>query len=331
MNLCCCCDDNLCEPGEARIFGINLNVRKGIPGQASGNPLFPFPFHASFTAGFLSTRCGSRASVVFMNPDVCRMPGKTTGQGFRCLCLILLLAGAGCGPRPLPPEAGASQSAVPVSVGAVSLLPTEDSGGGGAEDEAGEADPSVWPSMEPGVLMSMASEWMQAGRVDLAIAAYRSGLERQDDDEEAHFNLAFLLAGRGDRAGAIHHYGECLRIWPEYVEAHNNLGNLLRREGRLREAIHHLTQAVELDPDRSTARNNLGSALASEGRLEEALPHLMRAVALNPSYAEAHANLGTVYLQQGRRAEAVEALGEALRLNPGLASARRTLARIQAP
>ena len=92
----------------------------------------------------------------------------------------------------------------------------------------------------------------------------------------AELNLATDLMNRGQRAEAIVHFEEALRVRPKFPEAHNNLGiQLANMPGRTAEAIAHFEAAIRLDPSLLQARRNLGMLLATiPGRQAEALAQL---------------------------------------------------------
>jgi tetratricopeptide (TPR) repeat protein len=92
----------------------------------------------------------------------------------------------------------------------------------------------------------------------------------------AEFNVATDLMNRGQRAEAIGHFEEALRVRPKYPEAHNNLGiQLAEMPGRTADAIAHFEAAIKLEPDLLQARRNLGMVLATlPERQSEALAQL---------------------------------------------------------
>lgn len=156
--------------------------------------------------------------------------------------------------------------------------------------------------------------------------AYRSNeaiwgdtVAKLPDNERAQYNLACYLEKEPGRLGdAIAHYGEALRLKPDYAEAHCNLGMALASLGRTQEAVAHYDEAIRLKPGFAEAHNNLGNALNTLGRRREAIGEFEGALRLRPGYVEAHNNLGcALAATPGRLNDAVAQFGEALRLDPG--------------
>ncbi len=146
--------------------------------------------------------------------------------------------------------------------------------------------------------------------------AYRRALMLRPDHPETHYDLGafFLDAGRLDEAIACNRKAVALRA--NFVAAHNNLANALRARGRLEEALTHYEQAVRLEPRFADGWSNYGGALREAGRVEEAIPALERAVALAPQAWSAISNLGVAYLARNRFDDAIACQRKALELKP---------------
>jgi tetratricopeptide (TPR) repeat protein len=63
---------------------------------------------------------------------------------------------------------------------------------------------------------------------------------------------------------AIEHYGQAVRIKPDYAAAHYNLGVALEQAGRVQEAIEHYEQALRIKPDFTRAQNALARLQAGQ-------------------------------------------------------------------
>jgi tetratricopeptide (TPR) repeat protein len=146
--------------------------------------------------------------------------------------------------------------------------------------------------------------------------AYRRALMLRPDHPETHDDLGvfFLDAGRLEEAIACSRKAIALRA--NFVAAHNNLANALRASGRLEEALTHYAQAVRLEPRFADGWLNYGAALREAGRVEEAIPALERAVGLAPQAWSAISNLGVAYLARNRYEEAIACQRKALELKP---------------
>ena len=98
------------------------------------------------------------------------------------------------------------------------------------------------------VVVLVAAASVSAGRAayfrdDLEFS--RQWLHTESGSLNAHYNLAFALARRGDHAGAVEHYSAAVKIRPDYAYAHNNLGNALVALGRTdKKSLHCARQFV---------------------------------------------------------------------------------------
>jgi predicted O-linked N-acetylglucosamine transferase (SPINDLY family) len=130
-------------------------------------------------------------------------------------------------------------------------------------------------------LTQIAEEHLRAGRVDDAIAAYRSAV-----------------------AAA-----------PENAAAHNALGVALAMQRR-NEALDEFRRAIQLDPRLGSAHLHLGMALHLTDRHAQALASLDRAAQLRPGDAKLNTLVGIARLSMSRHAEAIAAFRAALADRP---------------
>jgi tetratricopeptide (TPR) repeat protein len=185
------------------------------------------------------------------------------------------------------------------------------------------------PESEVSDLTNKGNERVSQGRIEEGIALLEQALKLNPDDEEAHFNLGYALARKGDLAGAVERYKKALELLPDYVEAHNNLGNVYRRMERYGEAIEQFNAALKLMPENASTLNNLGRALGEQGKTAEAITNFMEAVKADPDFPEARFNLANSLLAQGRVIEATAHLDELVRRHPDFQPAQAALARLR--
>jgi tetratricopeptide (TPR) repeat protein len=159
---------------------------------------------------------------------------------------------------------------------------------------------------------AVAALYLDAGRMDDAIAEYERSLQLDNESAATHYNLGFALSGRGRRQEAIAQFQEALRIDPDYALAHNNLGALLQVTGAVDEALAHYRRAVVLRPDNVDARTNLGQLLSGRGAAEEAIQHFRAALDLRSDHAQALA--GLAWIRATAANPALRDTEEALRL-----------------
>jgi len=164
---------------------------------------------------------------------------------------------------------------------------------------------------------------------------------------EMHQVMAIELGRHGDRAAAMAHYREALRINPNLPGLHFQFGNLLyssidpklqseaeaefraalavnpqdekaqlmpgmvaNRRGDLKAAYVAYARAVEMQPNDADACTELAKILITMNELEKARALLVHAVEIDPTAYTAYYRLSTLDRQQGRLEEARRELGE---------------------
>ena len=144
------------------------------------------------------------------------------------------------------------------------------------------------------------------GKLDEAIAEYRTAIRLKPDYAEAHNNLGAALGAQGKTEEAIAECRTAIRIKPDYAEAHNNLGNCPERPGQARRGHRRIPHR---DPPQARLRRGplqpRRRALGAQGKTEEAIAECRTAIRLKPDFAEAHNNLGNALSDQGKTDEAI--------------------------
>jgi|GEM_PF-1707597 len=129
------------------------------------------------------------------------------------------------------------------------------------------------------------------GRLQEAEAAYINAIEMNPDIDQAHYNLARLLAAASSPTPekrkvlaerAERHYRETLRISGDHIGALNELAIILMELDRSGEAIGQLTRAIDIDNGYVQAHVNLARALRMQGNRLEAMKELQIALSLLP-------------------------------------------------
>jgi Flp pilus assembly protein TadD len=178
----------------------------------------------------------------------------------------------------------------------------------------------------------LATKYLQAGRIDEAVAALAQAIRLKPDDAEAHSNLAIAYQRQGRMAEALREAREAVRLKPNDDRVHFNLAGVLAagdpgaEAHAVDEAIGELRRAASLNKDNADARFNLGVLLGARGRVAEAAAELRRAVDLAPQHAEAHRNLGVALALLGQLDDGIAEVREAVRIQPESAAAQRSLA-----
>jgi protein O-GlcNAc transferase len=163
-------------------------------------------------------------------------------------------------------------------------------------------------------LLARAAEEAGAGRIDDAIATYRSVLEVWPTLAGAHHNCGALLFARGDFDGAARSFDEAAKHRPTWTAPLLALGHVHFHRGHYADAQQAFERALALDANSIEALGNLGLTLQRRGRWSVALTHLQLARALAPTDVRVWFAMRTNLLLLGRVDEAVD---DFLRFEPG--------------
>jgi tetratricopeptide (TPR) repeat protein len=206
--------------------------------------------------------------------------------------------------------------------------------------------------------------YAQQDQVSCAISAFEASLRSQDQNWEAHYNLAIALLRRGDRTRANRELQTAIAQKPDSVNSRYALASVLEEEKKFSEAEEQLRTVLTQDPKFAPATlmlarvliderkpqqaiesleegikqqprteqteslwSALGVAYAENGQLEKGLRALTNFIAAQPNSGDAHLQLGLLFLRGdgSHQAEAIDAFRKALRLDGNLDAARLAL------
>ncbi len=140
--------------------------------------------------------------------------------------------------------------------------------------------------------------WKQCGYWKNNTALWNHALN-VTKDTMAQSYLAYSLAEEGKFNEAVYHYGEVIRLQPDYANAYYNRGTIYIELGQYNEAIHDYNETVRIKPDYMLAYFNRGMVYSKLGRYQPAIKDYTEAIRLAPDYADAYNNRGAVYLSLG--------------------------------
>ncbi|HET9271955.1 MAG TPA: tetratricopeptide repeat protein, partial [Vicinamibacterales bacterium] len=151
-------------------------------------------------------------------------------------------------------------------------------------------------------LNRLATKYLQAGRVEEAVAQLRRAVQLAPRDAEARSNLGTALQARGETADGLRELEAAARLKPNDDSVRFNLGNGYYAAGRRADAVRELTRAVALNAENADAHFNLAMILGPSGQVDRAISHLRRVLEIDPGRTDAQRNLTMALgLQQGRR------------------------------
>ncbi len=197
---------------------------------------------------------------------------------------------------------------------------------------------------------NLGNVYVQEGRLDKALAEYRTALKIKPSNTAALNDYCLALSVKGTPKAASAVCGKAAALNPASAVSRYNFGYALSLAGKLDQAISEYETAARINPHLIQARINLGSALAAKGRQQEALAQYQKAIEINPldlvSYSEmtqagraarlsdsdananramAYYDIGTTLGFQGKLRQANAAFRMAISLRPTFARAHANL------
>jgi tetratricopeptide (TPR) repeat protein len=126
--------------------------------------------------------------------------------------------------------------------------------------------------------LNLAVTFVQAGALADAESHYRRALPGRPT-AETHNGLGFVLARQGRMDEAIAEFRTAIEVDSRYVPAYNNLAEALAKQGKLADAAEYYRRSLAERPNPSV-HNALGNVLRQLGRTDEAAEQFSRAQAL---------------------------------------------------
>ena len=194
------------------------------------------------------------------------------------------------------------------------------------------ASPSKTPSADEIIHLPMVQhlvlgqEHHAAGRIDEAIAAYRSGLDATGNDTADHVAMAtrselhaklgnaYMARGQLDLAGLS--YSAALRIAPHLTACWCNIGNIQMQSGNAEGAIAFYLQALKTNATHWPTRTNLAQALMATGQMVVAKSLLSELAEERPIDGAVQHHLGKACHELNEVEAALDHFGNAVALNP---------------
>jgi tetratricopeptide (TPR) repeat protein len=161
------------------------------------------------------------------------------------------------------------------------------------------------------------------GDIEGAITAYRNALDLDQDFALVHYDLALLLADRGDSEEAESELLAALDAVPTYVEATLALAEVRRRFGRAREAIVPLVDLLQRDQYNIDALLSLAETLLALERHDDAEKAIGRVLRFDPKHVGALTLQGVLLADRHRYREAIALWEQVVELAPDSEYARR--------
>jgi predicted O-linked N-acetylglucosamine transferase (SPINDLY family) len=155
------------------------------------------------------------------------------------------------------------------------------------------------------------------GDLDEAIGLVTRATRSNPQAYPYHYNLANMLAKKGQVVAALTHYNEAIRLKADYAAAFNNKGMLLAKIGEVEAASSCFRQAIAINDKYPDPLYNLGALLSKSHHLEAAIQLFQSAIELKPSFSPYYLSLGNAYLKRQRLEQAITAYKTGLAIDRG--------------
>jgi tetratricopeptide (TPR) repeat protein len=253
--------------------------------------------------------------------EMYRVWTERAGSSLSKLSALIILAGAICIARqtPAPPRGTATKRILTLPQSC--LVPAR------ASDKILALLETVQDHPTAGAYNTLGVLYAQADRISCAIPSFEAALKLENQNWEAHYNLALALLRRGDRGRAARELETAIQQKPDSVSAHFALGTLFEEEKKLAEAEEQFRSVLHIDPHFASGALKLSQVLMIEGKTQAAIACLEDAVKqVPPDHAEpVEAALGIAYAENGERERALATLKNLVASQPNSADARLNL------
>ncbi len=140
---------------------------------------------------------------------------------------------------------------------------------------------------DPDILLILSNAYINANKLDVAMEAFKAGIENEPDNKVYRYNYGVLLLGADDFEGSAEQFEKALELDPEYENAYYNLGVTYVKWGtKLREAniedeenmeyldkfklsLDPLNKFLEFKPEDAAVWDLLGKVYANLGMADE--------------------------------------------------------------
>lgn len=158
------------------------------------------------------------------------------------------------------------------------------------------------------------------GRLDEAVAGFRSAIELDPADTKLLWNLGVTLRAAGRWEECIQALDALLAREPRNLDAINARGFALYQTGDHEALARSIGEAHAIDPQHALTLANLGMLQLARDEPLAALETNLEATRLAPRNEVAWENLGSTYFLLSRAAEAREAFDRAFQISPTIAN-----------
>ncbi len=154
----------------------------------------------------------------------------------------------------------------------------------------------------------LATSYIQLGKTDDAIKAYKASISMAPSDDNAHLKLGNIYFSQKRYSDAEQEYKAAVRLNPSSSTNHLSLGQAYLASGRTAEAEIAFKRVIQMSPHEYGGYYALGQAYAREGRQTEAIDQFRKVIELKQNFYQVRVDLGSAYADLGEMDDAQKEL-----------------------
>jgi superkiller protein 3 len=161
-------------------------------------------------------------------------------------------------------------------------------------------------------------EYYQKKLYSQAIDHLNRAITIDNDNEQAHFNLAQVYIATSQWQDAARHLQRAVALNEDVADYHYKLGFVMYQLNEFEQAEGHLLRAIEMDANLYKAYYRLARTYESMDRIEDAMRQYTESIERNPRFIDAYRDLGTIYAELDYLPQSVQVFQSALEaVTPG--------------
>lgn len=146
------------------------------------------------------------------------------------------------------------------------------------------------------ILLRLSNAYIAANKLDVAMAAFKEGIEKEPNNQYYHYNYGVLLLNSDEYEKAEAEFKKAIELDPDYVNAIYNLGVVYVRQGT---AMREKAEAEGKED------------LSYQEKFKAAIPYMEKYLEFNPKEAVIWELLGKIYANLGMADKSKEAFEKA--------------------
>ncbi|MEA3330942.1 MAG: tetratricopeptide repeat protein [Campylobacterota bacterium] len=143
----------------------------------------------------------------------------------------------------------------------------------------------------PEALVLKADEAYEEEDFQRALALLNEVNEKEANNSEVLFKIAYILQKVDDNDEALKYYKEALALDKNNEFIHNSMATIYRVNGEFTSAKMHLQTSLEIDNQNPITYYNFGNLLVEMQHNEEAVAMYEKAIEIDPKFGEAKVEL----------------------------------------